>query len=53
MHANNHAKFEKKYGGKVFFVYSIKSSGKKKTIHNIEVIEEIKAEIQKITKSKD
>jgi hypothetical protein len=35
------------YGLKVFFVYSIKS-GKKKRIHNAEVIEEIKKEIKRL-----
>ena len=44
MHEINHKKFEEKFGGKVFFVYSVKS-GKKKKIYNTEVIEEIKKEI--------
>ena len=47
MHEINHKKFEEKFGGKVFFVYSIKS-GKKKKIHNAEVIEEIKKEIKRL-----
>lgn len=51
MHAKSHAKFENDFGGKVFFVYSIKSSGKKKKIYNVEVIEDIKSEIQRIEKS--
>ena len=49
MHANNHERFERDFGGKVFFVYSIKSSGKKKRIYNVEVIEQIKAEIQRLS----
>ncbi len=44
MHEVNHKKFEEKFGGKVFFVYSVKS-GKKKKIYNTEVIEEIRKEI--------
>ena len=48
MHANNHQRFEQDHGGKVFFVYSVKGSGKKKQIYNIEVIDEIKAEIQRL-----
>ena len=47
MHEVNHKRFEKKFGGKVFFVYSIKS-GKKKKIYNTEVIEEIKNEIKRL-----
>jgi len=47
MHEQNHAKFEKKYGGRVFFIYSRKS-GKKAKIDNPEVIEEIKKEIKKL-----
>ena len=48
MHANNHERFERDFHGKVFFVYSIKSSGKKKRIYNVEVIEQIKDEIQRL-----
>lgn len=44
-----HKKFTKKYGGKVFYIISIKE-GKNKIIHNKEVIEEIKAEIKKFKK---
>ena len=32
MHSKNHLKFEHEFGGKVFFVYSTKSSGKEKNI---------------------
>jgi hypothetical protein len=44
MHEVNHKKFEEKFGGKVFFIYSVKSSSKKKVIYNPEVIDEIKKE---------
>ncbi len=50
MHKKNHEKFEKDFGGKAFFVYSIKSSGKKKKIYNTEVIEEIIGEIKRLSK---
>ncbi|MFA5362394.1 MAG: MjaI family restriction endonuclease [Candidatus Omnitrophota bacterium] len=50
MHKKNHERFEKDFGGKAFFVYSIKSSGKKKSIYNTEIIEEIIAEIKKLSK---
>ena len=49
MHEVNHKKFEEKFGGKVFFVYSVKS-GKKKKIFNTEVIQEIKEEIRRLQK---
>jgi hypothetical protein len=49
MHEQNHAKFEKKYGGRVFFIYSRKS-GKKAKIDNPEVIEQIRAEIDRLKK---
>ena len=42
-----HKKFTNKYGGKVFYVISIKEGGKKK-IYNTEVIEEIKKEIKRL-----
>jgi len=48
MHEDNHKKFEEKFGGKVFFIYSVKSSGKKKVIYNPEVIDEIKREIDRL-----
>ncbi len=40
-----HQKFTEKYGGKVFYIISVKQD-KKKVIHNTEVIEEIKREIE-------
>ncbi len=42
-----HKKFTIKYGGKVFYVISIKEGDKKK-IYNTEVIEEIKQEIDRL-----
>ncbi len=42
-----HKKFTDKYGGKVFYVISIKEGDKKK-IHNTEVIEEIIKEIDRL-----
>jgi len=48
MHESNHARFETEFGGKVFFVYSTKS-GKKKSIHNPEVIGEIAAEMERLS----
>lgn len=44
-----HKKFTQKYGGKVFYIISIKE-GKNKIIHNKEVIEEIKKEILRLKK---
>lgn len=48
MHETNHLRFTGKFGGKVFFVYSVKS-GNKKDIYNKEVIREIKEEIIKLS----
>lgn len=48
MHAVNHEKFMKKFGGKVFFVYSRKVN-KKPRIDNIEVVEQIRDEIAKFS----
>lgn len=50
MHEKNHEKFIKKYGGKSFFIYSVKGLGKKKRIHNIEVVDEILKEINRLEK---
>lgn len=41
---DSHDKFQKKYGGKVFTIYSIKSNGKK-VIKNTEIIDAIRNEI--------
>ncbi len=45
-----HEKFTNQFGGKVFYIFSAKV-GDKKTILNIEVIEEIRAEIERLSKS--
>jgi len=45
MQETAHLKFKKKFGGHVFFIFSIKSGNKKK-IYNAEVIEEIRREIE-------
>jgi len=42
-----HQKFTEKYGGKVFYIISVKKD-KKKVIHNPAVIEEIKQEIERL-----
>jgi len=49
MQENAHHKFQEKFGGRVFTIYSIKS-GQKKIIKNIDVIEEIKQEIHRLMK---
>jgi len=46
---STHKEFTKKYGGKVFYLYSCKS-GDKKIIVNVEVIDEIKEEINSLSK---
>jgi len=42
-----HKRFSAKYGGKVFYIISIKEGGKK-VIHNQNVVEEIRSEISKL-----
>jgi hypothetical protein len=49
MHKKNHARFESKYGGKVFFVFSVKGANDKKIIYNTEVIDQILAEIKRLS----
>ncbi len=44
-----HKKFTEKYGGKVFYIISVKT-GDKKQIQNMEVVEEIKSEIERLKK---
>ncbi len=44
-----HEKFTAKFGGKVFYIISI-TEGKNKIIHNLEVIDEIKKEIARLSK---
>lgn len=46
-----HEKFREKYGGKVFYVISV-TEGKNKIIHNIEVIPNIKTEINRLKNKK-
>jgi len=50
MHEINHAAFRKEFGGKVFFIYSVKS-GKKKIIYNTDVITKIQEEMNRLKKS--
>lgn len=45
----SHQKFTEKYGGKVFYIMSVKK-GEKKVIHNPQVIQEIKEEIERLRK---
>jgi hypothetical protein len=48
MHMINHQRFENRFGGRVFFVYSTKNTAGNKKIYNVEVIEEIKHEIDRL-----
>ena len=43
----SHERFRENFGGKVFYVYSVKKD-KKKVIHNIDIIDDIKKEIDKL-----
>ncbi|MDZ7292800.1 MAG: MjaI family restriction endonuclease [candidate division KSB1 bacterium] len=47
MQEASHRKFQKKFGGKVFIVFSV-TEGKKKIIANPEIIDEIKKEIERL-----
>ncbi len=47
---NTHSDFTRKYGGKVFYVFSIKEDNKKR-IQNIEVVGEILKEIERLNKT--
>ncbi len=47
-----HAAFREKFGGGVFYVYSIKRGGDKE-VENVEVIEEIRKEISRLAASAD
>lgn len=44
-----HAKFTEKFGGKVFYIFSVKE-GDKKRIQNVEIVKEIEAEISRLAK---
>jgi len=48
MHRKNHERFKNDFGGNVFFVYSVKGTGKKKKIYNTEVIDKIINEIDRL-----
>jgi hypothetical protein len=48
LNKRGHEIFKLKYGGNVFFVYSVKNSSGGKTIYNTEVIGQIKEEIQRV-----
>ncbi|MBT7092511.1 MAG: MjaI family restriction endonuclease, partial [Bacteroidetes bacterium] len=48
MHRKNHERFKNDFGGRVFFVYSVKGTGKKKKIFNTEVIDQIIDEINRL-----
>lgn len=47
MHEESHKRFQEVFGGRVFFIYSIKSGNKKK-IYNTDVIPEIVTEIKQL-----
>ncbi|GAB4458560.1 MAG: hypothetical protein OHK0029_19970 [Armatimonadaceae bacterium] len=47
LQAKTHKAFTKKYGGSVFYIFSVKD-GDTKRIHNPEVIEEIRQEVERL-----
>jgi len=47
MQETSHKKFQQKFGGRVFIVFSIKSADKK-IIKNVEIFDEIKDELKKL-----
>lgn len=49
MHRKNHKRFEKDFGGRVFFVFSTKGQTGAKKIYNTEVIEHIRTEIERLS----
>ena len=49
MQETTHQKFQEKFGGRAFIVFSVKV-GDKKRIKNVEVIDEIKKEIERLRK---
>jgi len=49
MHRKNHERFKNDFGGNVFFIYSVKGSGKKKKIYNTDVIDKIIKEIERLS----
>jgi hypothetical protein len=50
LQAETHRKFTEKFGGRVFYIISI-TEGKKKRIHNVDVIDEIREEITRLSES--
>ena len=46
--ARTHQKFSEQYGGKVFYIISIKE-GRNKVIHNVDVVDEIRKEINRLS----
>jgi hypothetical protein len=44
---DTHKQFKEKFGGNVFYIFSVKS-GNKKVIQNIEIVEDIKIEISRL-----
>ncbi|MGP6207858.1 MjaI family restriction endonuclease [Cuniculiplasma sp. SKW3] len=50
LQAKTHKLFESKYGGKVFYVISMKKDGKK-SIYNLDVINDIKSEILRLNQT--
>jgi len=46
--AKSHEKFTAQYGGKVFYIYSAKQDGRKEIV-NIDVVDEIQAEIKRLS----
>ena len=49
---NTHERFTAQYGGKVFYIISVKE-GTKKVIYNSEVIEEIKQEVERLKRERE
>jgi hypothetical protein len=49
LQAETHKEFTKLFGGPVFYIYSYKNNGKKE-IYNVDVINEIKEEIERLSK---
>jgi len=47
LQAETHGEFAERFGGKVYYVYSLKN-GDKREIHNKEVVGEIKSEIKRL-----
>jgi len=50
MNRLNNQRFENRFGGKVFFIYSLTTTSKKKKIYNTEIIDELLVEINRLKK---